>query len=110
MSDTEAPHKGLPVSGYRAQSSESVALVNMFKAKEEALLRDLDAAKNDPNIDQRWLAIGRTALEQAFMAINRSVFKPGRVVLVDDPDPQGRPADDTGGSSPPPPPPPPPGG
>ncbi len=37
--------------------------------------------KANPNIDQRWLAIGRAHLEQAFMAINRAIFKPGRVEL-----------------------------
>jgi len=36
------------------------------------------------HIDKRWLAIGRTQLEQAFMAINRSVFQPERVKLPDD--------------------------
>ena len=33
---------------------------------------------------EQWLAIGRTHLEQAFMAINRAVFQPGRVALPED--------------------------
>lgn len=76
---TEKKHGGLPVSGYRPQSAEAVGIVNSFKRQEERVLRNLDTLRDDPNIDQRWLAIGRTQLEQAFMAINRSVFRPERV-------------------------------
>lgn len=78
----------LPVSGYKPQTGSTVATVNGFKADEERVLRKLDALRDDPAIDGRWLAIGRTQLEQAFMAINRSVFKPGRVTLDGDAEPQ----------------------
>lgn len=77
-------HEGLPVAGYQPQSDDKVATVNGFKQDEERLMRKLDDARNNPEIDQRWLAIGRTQMEQAFMAINRSVFKPGRVTLPED--------------------------
>ena len=80
-----------PVSGYRPQTQQVLDLVNGFKADEERLLRKLDELKTlnegglSPVIaDQRWLALGRTHLEQAFMAINRSVFKPTRVKLPED--------------------------
>lgn len=82
-----AEHEGLPVSGYRKQPDSAVAAVNAFKADEERILRKLDDMKNDPEVDQRWLAIGRTNLEQAFMAINRSVFKPDRAGLPEDHEP-----------------------
>jgi hypothetical protein len=75
---------GLPVPGYRPQSDAAVALVSEFKRQEERLLRVLDAMAADAEIDKRWLAIGRTALEQGFMAVNRSVFRPGRVTLPED--------------------------
>ncbi len=42
------------------------------------------AAQPEGTVDKRWLAIGRTAIEQGFMAVNRSIFKPGRVVLPDE--------------------------
>lgn len=77
-------HKPLPVHGYRPQPDINVQLVNAFKETEENMLRTLDSMKGDDDIDQRWLAIGRTHLEQAFMAINRSVFRPGRIVLAGD--------------------------
>lgn len=84
----------LPVSGYKPQTQDKVDIVNGFKADEERILRKLDgmmaATRKGPNdsgpnpYDGRWLAIGRTQLEQAFMAINRSVFQPGRVTLEGD--------------------------
>lgn len=74
----------LPVSGYKPQTQEKVDIVNGFKADEERILRKLDALRSDGTTDQRWIAIGRTALEQAFMAINRSVFQPGRSSLPED--------------------------
>lgn len=77
-------HTGLPVAGYRPQSGANVAIVNGFKDDEECILRKLDALTTKDGIDKRWLAIGRTALEQAFMAINRSVFAPSRVKLSED--------------------------
>lgn len=76
-------HKPLPVSGYTAQSDDKVATVNINKQIEEQVLQRLDALKELPGIDQRWLAIGRTSIEQAFMAINRAVFQPQRTKLND---------------------------
>lgn len=77
-------HHGLPVSGYRPQPSGAVDLVNENKRLEEEVLRALDGLANSPDTDKRWLAIGRTAIEQGFMAVNRSVFKPLRVKLAGD--------------------------
>ena len=77
-------HEGLPVSGYRSQSEANVAAVNANKATEERLLRTLDEMKNNLHVDQRWLAVARTSFEQGFMALNRSIFKPGRVTLPED--------------------------
>ena len=75
-------HKPLPVDGYKPQSQNNVDFVNNNKRVEEEVLRALDFYKGLPDIDQRWLAIGRTGVEQAFMAINRAIFKPGRVALA----------------------------
>ncbi|MDW9880459.1 cyclic nucleotide-binding protein [Sinorhizobium meliloti] len=77
-------HKGLPVAGYKPQSDDKVEAVNANKQLEEQVLRRLDSLKDMPGVDGRWLAVGRTHLEQAFMAINRSIFQPGRVKLPGD--------------------------
>jgi len=78
-------HPGLPVSGYKPQAKAAIDAVNANKATEERLLRTLDAMKNDHHIDQRWLAVARTHFEEGFMALNRSIFRPGRVTLPGDP-------------------------
>lgn len=77
-------HDGLPVSGYRPQSDAAVATVNTMKQAEERVLRLLDALALAQDVDKRFLAIGRTHIEQGFMAVNRSVFRPGRVSLPED--------------------------
>lgn len=85
MTETNTPSPtldGLPVAGYRSQSEKNVALVNHNKVLEEQILQILDALQGNPNVDQRWLAIGRTDIEKGFMAVNRSIFKPQRVELT----------------------------
>lgn len=76
-------HQPIPVSGYKPQSQASVDLVNANKKMEELCLLVLDELATK-DVDKRWLAIGRTHLEQAWMAINRSIFKPERVKLQKD--------------------------
>lgn len=75
-------HDGLPVQGYKPQSQANVDLVNSMKAAEENILRMLDTLQG--TADPRWLAVGRTHIEQGFMAVNRSIFKPGRAKLPGD--------------------------
>lgn len=73
-------HQGLPVAGYKAQTDERVALVNRNKEIEERVLRIIDDLWGT-DADRRWLSIGRTHIEQGFMAVNRAVFKPERIGL-----------------------------
>lgn len=77
MSERES----LPVSGYTKQSDEKIAAVNHNKGLEEQVLRTLDELAKVDEVDKRWLAIGRTHIEEAFMAINRSIFRPQRIKL-----------------------------
>ena len=74
-------HQPLPVAGYKPQSQSTIDLVNANKRIEEECLRIIDKLNREADIDLRWLAIGKTHLEQAFMAINRSIFKPTRIDL-----------------------------
>lgn len=82
--DAEKKHEGLPVAGYMPQTRDNVAIVNANKQAEEAALRMLDLLATAPDIDRRWLAIGRTHIEQGWMAVNRAVFQPSRVKLKGD--------------------------
>lgn len=87
-------HQPLPVAGYKPQSEEHIAIVNANKELEERCLRQVEAlaARHGEmthgvaviTCDPRWLAIGRTHLELAFMAINRAVFQPERAKLPED--------------------------
>jgi hypothetical protein len=72
-------HATLPVHGYSPQSTEKVDLVNTNKLTEENTLSLLDELGRLPSVDQRWLAIGRTHIEQGWMAINRAIFQPQRI-------------------------------
>lgn len=76
MSELNQP---LPVKGYVPQDATNIMLVNSNKELEEQMLRVIDALFERGDIDKRWLAIGRTHIEEGFMAINRSIFKPQRV-------------------------------
>lgn len=81
---TEPKHGGLPVAGYKPQNCEALELVNRNKFAEERILRILDELATIEAVDKRWLAIGRTQIEDGFMAVNRAIFKPGRVRLPED--------------------------
>jgi len=50
----------------------------------ERILRILDRYETSPETDKRWLAIGRSCIEQGFMAINRAVFEQNRTELPED--------------------------
>jgi hypothetical protein len=69
------------VKGYRPLTDTRVTIVNANKVIEEQVLRILDELAKSEDTDKRWLAIGYTAIEQGFMAVNRSVFKPERVSI-----------------------------
>jgi len=81
---SDFPYKPLPVSGYVSQDDWAVDNVNDMKRNEELILRRLDFLAKQERTDKRWLAIGRTKIEEAFMAINRSIFKPQRIELSSD--------------------------
>ena len=84
--DEAAPAPVTPVLGYRPQPADKLAQVNANKVLEERTLRAMDSMALVDDIDKRWLSIGRTHIEQGFMAINRAVFKPDRLKLPEDVD------------------------
>lgn len=77
-------HSGLPVAGYRPQSGDKVAVVNVNKELEERVLRQIEILQQRVDTDPRMLALGKTGIQEAFMWINRAVFQPGRVKLPED--------------------------
>lgn len=73
-----------PITGYRSLSVKELALVNKLKAKAEEVRELLDTIswstqggpQGDCIADGRWYHIGRTHLQEGFMAIVRSITKP----------------------------------
>lgn len=70
---------GLPVHGYQDQNPLSVARVNEHKEAEERMLRRIEALQEDGDCDPRSLKIAFTKMQEAFMWLNRAVFKPQRL-------------------------------
>lgn len=79
--DEKSTLNPLPVAGYTKQSPAAVREVNKHKETEEKILRQLDIYTGLPEVDQRWLAIARTHIEEGFMALNRSIFRPQRLTF-----------------------------
>lgn len=71
------------ITGYRQLTAEEVALMNVGKALAEAcgaFIENLRTYTNvdagDPVLDQRWISIGATQLQQGFMAVIRGIAQP----------------------------------
>lgn len=64
------------IRGYRDLSAEEIALMNEGKALAEQVGAFVDKLMADPRTDKRWVAIGKTHLQQGFMAAIRGVAQP----------------------------------
>ena len=63
------------IKGYRELNEDEIALMNRIKElgpKLQLLVADLEGFE----MDRRWIAIGKTHLQQGLMALTRSVAKP----------------------------------
>ena len=64
------------ISGYRELTQEEIDQMNALKAVGTQLGILIKNMKQDPDVDQRWLSIAETHLQQGIMAAVRSVAKP----------------------------------
>jgi hypothetical protein len=64
------------IKGYRDLSQAEIDAMNSIKDMGETLGRLCDGLSRNPNLDQRWVAIGETHLQQGIMALVRAVAKP----------------------------------
>lgn len=83
-----ASYKPPPVKGYRELTQAEVDLMNEGKELAHRVgewiekLRkmngqpDGDSARDLPSLDQRWVSIGATQLQQGFMAVIRGIAQP----------------------------------
>lgn len=65
--------------GYRDLSAEEITLMNKIKTKGAEvgeLVNELKNLRVNSALDQRWVAIGTTHLQEGFMALTRAVAKP----------------------------------
>lgn len=65
--------------------ADRIATVDQSNALEEMVLRHIDGLQASNSFDAWWLAMGRTNIVQAFMALNRAVMLPPRIKLPGDP-------------------------
>jgi hypothetical protein len=64
------------ITGYRDLTAGEVSGMNAVKAHAEYIGTLVDNLTRDTEMDQRWVAIARTHLQQGFMALTRAVAKP----------------------------------
>jgi len=64
------------ITGYRDLTEAEIEAMNRLKAIGNEVGELLDEVKDIPDIDQRWLSIGRTDIQKGFMAAIRSVARP----------------------------------
>ena len=64
------------ITGYRDLTAGEISAMNIVKAQAQAVGELVDNLARDAEMDQRWVSIARTQLQQGFMALTRAVAKP----------------------------------
>ena len=67
----------MQILGYRKLDETEIEAINALKELEALTLHVVDMLKKEqPELDARWIAIGKTNLEQAYMAFARAIARP----------------------------------
>lgn len=64
------------IKGYRELNEGEIALMNKIKELGPALEIVVLGLRAIPELDQRWVAIGATHLQEGLMALTRAVARP----------------------------------
>lgn len=64
------------ITGYRDLSQTEIDLMNAIKADGDRLEHLIGTLQATDDVDQRWVSIGRTELQQGIMALVRAVARP----------------------------------
>ena len=64
------------IKGYRELSQEEIDAMNEIKTKGAELGELVAKLQAQQGLDQRWIAIGKTELQQGLMALTRGVAQP----------------------------------
>lgn len=81
MSEDIPEYATPPIKGYRILTEEDVVEINKLKELEAAVLSAVARLVERRSNDGRWISIGRTHIEEGFMALNRSIAKPDALPL-----------------------------
>lgn len=64
------------ITGYRQLTQEEVDLMNAVKEVASSAGRVIEQLRAVEGLDQRWISIGSTQLQQGFMAVVRGIAQP----------------------------------
>ena len=64
------------IKGYRELTQEEINLMNEVKVKGAELGELIEKLDGMVETDKRWLEIGKTNIQQGFMAVTRAITKP----------------------------------
>lgn len=64
------------IKGYRELSQEEIDAMNEIKTKGAELGELIAKLRSQSNVDQRWVSIGTTHMQEGLMALTRAVAKP----------------------------------
>ena len=64
------------ISGYRELDETEIAAMNAIKAKGAELGELVARLRANAALDQRWVSIGATHMQEGLMALTRAVAKP----------------------------------
>lgn len=65
-----------PITGYRNLSETEIAAMNEGKSLAVTVGEWIARLEADPSTDKRWVAIGKTHLQQGFMSALRGIAQP----------------------------------
>jgi hypothetical protein len=64
------------ITGYRDLTQQEIDAMNKVKEAAAGVGDSVAALRQVPELDQRWVSIGATELQQGFMALVRAIAKP----------------------------------
>jgi hypothetical protein len=73
---SEMDNQHREIKGYRELDQAEIDRMNQVKEMGKLLGILVDGLKANPDLDQRWVSIGATQLQQGLMALTRAIAKP----------------------------------
>lgn len=64
------------ITGYRDLSQDEIDLMNEVKAHGQKLGELIATMRNNPDLDQRWVALAQTDLQKGIMFAVRAIARP----------------------------------